>query len=105
MLGLLTSAPDARQLGIMVNRDPEPVVQLAAATALTRIATSTSVPALLAGTTSSEPQVRVECVRALQTLPLNVSGAALAEVRRGRDPVLATVLARTALPAAAGPDG
>lgn len=96
-LGLLTSVIDSPRLGILLNRDPAPVVQLAAATALTRIATGNSVPALLAGTTSSWPQVRVECVRALQALPSALAGTALAEVRQAQDPVLATVLAPAAL--------
>lgn len=96
VLGELTSAADGDRLAVLVDRDPAPSVRFAAATALTRVGTAAHVPVLLEATRSVWAPVRVECVRALQALPPQVSADALAEIRTRTDPVLATVLAPTA---------
>ncbi|MDO5661778.1 MAG: HEAT repeat domain-containing protein [Brachybacterium sp.] len=98
VLGDLTSAADARRIGILLDRDPVPSVQLAAATALRRIGTEINIPQLLAGTTSSWGPVRLEALRALLTLPAAATADALAQVRGLHDPVLVPLLDASADP-------
>ncbi|PZO60813.1 MAG: hypothetical protein DI635_15155 [Pseudoxanthomonas suwonensis] len=95
VLGELTSAVDGDHLAHLVDHDPAPSVRLAAATALTRVGTAAHVPSLLGAASSVWAPVRVECVRALQSLPPAVSADALAEIASHQDPVLAAVLAPT----------
>lgn len=96
-LGELSSAADTARLGALLRLDPTPGVQLAAATALTRVGTAESVPALLEGTRSPWGMVRSHALGALLALPREESAEALAAVAASGDPLLTSQL-RTELP-------
>ncbi|WP_394216957.1 hypothetical protein [Brachybacterium vulturis] len=92
VLGELTSAADAARLGLLLQRDATPSVQLAAASALERVARTSSVPALLEGTRSPWGPVRTHSLQALLSLPREVTDEALTEVARRGDALLAPLL-------------
>lgn len=88
-VGLLTSVADAARVARLLYTDPDPMVQLACANALTRIGTGASVPALRMGLDSPWPQVRAECQRALRALPKGLSSPAVTAIEA--DPLRPTL--------------